>query len=62
MEWGYAILKASPGDGSQYITIKNCSISLAAAYTGTVGIYGNNHTPTSIVQLVSPGLLVETRT
>jgi trimeric autotransporter adhesin len=53
MEWGYAILKASPGDGSQYITIKNCSISLTTAYTATIGIYANNHNTTSTTQLIS---------
>ena len=52
MEWGYAILKASATDGSQNITIKNCSINLDPAYEGTIGIYSNNHLPGSTSQLV----------
>jgi hypothetical protein len=51
MEWGYAILKASGADGSQNITIKNCTINLTKSYTATVGIYSNNHTATSSTQL-----------
>ena len=43
MEWGFAVLRAfvSAGvyDGSQHVTIRNCSISLTRTYTSTVGIY-----------------------
>jgi trimeric autotransporter adhesin len=43
-EWGYAILKASATDGSQNVSIKNCSISLNKTNTATYGIYSNNVT------------------
>ena len=51
MEWGYAILKVSGTQGSQNITIKNCTISLNNTNTSTWGIYSNNHTTASITQL-----------
>ncbi|MEI6681394.1 MAG: T9SS type A sorting domain-containing protein [Bacteroidota bacterium] len=51
MEWGYAILKASATQGSQNITIKNCTISLNNTNTATWGIYSNNHTAASTTQL-----------
>jgi hypothetical protein len=44
MEWGYAILKASGTQGSQYITIENCTITLNKTNTATWGIYSNNVT------------------
>jgi len=47
MEWGYAILKNSATDGSQYITIKNCSVTLDKNYDYTKGIYSDNHTISS---------------
>ena len=28
VEWGYALLKASGTDGAQYVTIKNCNITM----------------------------------
>ncbi|MCX6162120.1 MAG: right-handed parallel beta-helix repeat-containing protein [Ignavibacteriae bacterium] len=51
MEWGIAVLKASGSDGSQNITIKNCSVKLKVNYTAGVGIYSNNHTSASLSQL-----------
>jgi hypothetical protein len=51
MEWGYAVLKASATDGSQNVTIKNCSISLNKSNTATYAIYSNNHTNLSTTQL-----------
>ena len=51
MEWGYALLKVSGTQGSQNITIKNCTISLTQAYTATYGIYCNNHTTASATAL-----------
>ena len=51
MEWGYAILKASATQGSQNITIENCTISLSQTYTATYGIYANNHTISSTTEL-----------
>ena len=48
IEWGYAILKNSATDGSQYVTIKNCNITLKkSANINTVGIYSNNVTPSA---------------
>ena len=45
VEWGYAILKASGTNGSQYVTIKNSTITLNKTNVSTVGIYANNVTP-----------------
>jgi hypothetical protein len=52
MEWGYAILKASETNGSQHITIKNCTVTLNKDNTASTGIYSNNHTLASTTQLV----------
>ncbi len=51
MEWGYALVKASGTQGSQYIVIKNCNISLTRTNTASVGIYSRNHTSTSTTAL-----------
>ena len=51
MEWGYAILKNSTTDGSQNITIKNCTVTLDKLYDYTIGIHSNNHTINSPSQL-----------
>ncbi|NCA85393.1 MAG: T9SS type A sorting domain-containing protein [Clostridia bacterium] len=51
MEWGYAILKASGTNGSQHITIKNCTITLNRLNTASKGIYANNHTIALSTQL-----------
>ena len=51
MEWGYAVLKNSATQGSQNITIKNCTISLNNTNMGTWGIYSNNHTSASVTSL-----------
>jgi len=51
-EWGYALLKASGVNGCQNITIQNCHITLNVNNLSTIGIYSNNHTPTSTTQLV----------
>lgn len=51
MEWGYALLKVSGTQGSQNITIKNCTITLLQTYTATYGIYSNNHTTAATTQL-----------
>jgi len=46
IEWGYAILKASATDGAQYVTIKNCTITMNLSNTrATYGVYSNNFTP-----------------
>lgn len=52
MEWGFAILKESGTNGSQNITIKNCTITLNFYNPAATGIYSNNHTPDSFSQLV----------
>jgi hypothetical protein len=53
MEWGYALVKLSTmiTDGCRYVTIKNCTVTLNRANTGSVGIYANNHSATSTSQL-----------
>jgi hypothetical protein len=56
MEWGYALLKASATDGSQYDVIKNCSVTLNKANTATVGIYSANHTDAIITALTITAL------
>ncbi|MES2691680.1 MAG: hypothetical protein V4658_14840, partial [Bacteroidota bacterium] len=43
MEWGYGILKSNETNGSKNITIRNCSITLNKADTGSRGIYSANH-------------------
>jgi hypothetical protein len=51
MEWGIAILKTSSSNGAQYITVKNCTISLTKTNILSKGIYSNNHTDTDEAQL-----------
>ena len=51
MEWGYALVKASATNGSQYNTIKNCTVTLNKANTATVGIYLGNHIATATTAL-----------
>gem|GEM_PF-1163780 len=46
MEWGYAVVKkntSTPVDGCQYVTIKNCTVTLNKANTGSIGIHLGNH-------------------
>ncbi len=52
LEWGYAILKTTGTNGAQNITIKNCSVALNKANGNSVGIYSNNHTTSSLTDLV----------
>jgi len=56
MEWGYAILNlnaTAPFDGSQHITIQNCSITLnRVVATPTRCIYSAHHTTASATALV----------
>ena len=47
MEWGYAVLINSGTNGSQHITIKNCTISLNKTNLTSVGIYMANHNSSS---------------
>jgi hypothetical protein len=51
MEWGYALLKSSATNGSQYNTIKNCTVTLNQANAASVGIYLANHTSASATGL-----------
>lgn len=59
MEFGYALLKANntaPVNGCQYVTIKDCNITLnpiltATTWTTCTGIYGGNHTVTNIAAI-----------
>jgi hypothetical protein len=44
-EYGYAVLKASASNGSQYVVIRNCNISLSKTNTSSVGINSANVTP-----------------
>jgi trimeric autotransporter adhesin len=60
MEWGYGIFVTSATNASQYITIKNCTITLNKTNTGSNGIYtrnysatGTSYTPTSTAGVVS---------
>lgn len=46
-EWGYAVLMASSTDASQFISIRNCSISLDKTNLLSKGIYSNIHGATS---------------
>ncbi|MCX6303735.1 MAG: T9SS type A sorting domain-containing protein [Bacteroidetes bacterium] len=46
VEWGYAILKNSAGNGSQNVIIRNCNISLkSSTNVNTVGIYSADILP-----------------
>lgn len=54
MEWGYALVKGSataPFNGCQYVTIKNCSITLNKANVNSRGIYAGVHTAISATLL-----------
>jgi hypothetical protein len=51
MEWGYALLKTDGTNGSQNITIKNCSITLQKVNASTYGIYSANHNTISTTAL-----------
>ncbi|MGV8018072.1 MAG: hypothetical protein AB2L26_07780 [Ignavibacteria bacterium] len=51
MEWGYALLKVDGTNGSQFNTIKNCTITLQKTNTSSVGIYSANHTTAATTAL-----------
>ena len=46
MEWGYALVKQSGTLACQFVTIKNCNVTLNKANTASTGIYTGNHTAT----------------
>ncbi len=52
MEWGIAVLKQSGTEGSQFVNINGCNITLNKANTYSVGIYSGNHTLTSTTALI----------
>ncbi|MFZ4413952.1 MAG: T9SS type A sorting domain-containing protein [Bacteroidales bacterium] len=55
MEWGYAIVKGSnisTANACQFVTIKNCSITLNKANAATVGIYSGNHGASGISSML----------
>ncbi len=41
MEWGYALLRPDATHGDQFITIKNCNITLNKTNSLTYGVYSN---------------------
>jgi hypothetical protein len=54
MEWGYALVKGSstaPFNGCQFVTIRNCTITLNKTNPYSVGIYANNHIATATPEL-----------
>jgi hypothetical protein len=54
MEWGYGLFKlnnAAPFDGTQNVTIRNCTITLNRANTASKCIYGINRIATSATNL-----------
>ncbi|MEI6684064.1 MAG: hypothetical protein WCO44_15650 [Bacteroidota bacterium] len=54
MEWGYAVVKknsSTPIDGCQYVTIKNCTVTLSKSNTGSIGIHLGNHVFNSTTSL-----------
>ena len=64
MEFGFGLFKASPTDGAQYNTIKNCTITLnrvqngnwtSPGHTGSIGITVNNglYTATGVVTVTA---------
>ncbi|MFZ4400320.1 MAG: T9SS type A sorting domain-containing protein [Bacteroidales bacterium] len=53
-DWAYALVKGSattPFNGCQYVTIKNCNISLNKANLTSIGIYSGNHIATATTAL-----------
>ena len=53
MEVGYGLVKrqnVSPFDGCQFVTIKNCTITLSQA-NNAIGIYGGNNVPGDLTPL-----------
>lgn len=51
MEWGYALVKQSGTLACQFVTIKNCNVTLNKANTNSTSIYTGNHTATSTTGL-----------
>lgn len=55
MEFGYALLKknaTAPFDGCQFVTIKNCAVTLNKAHTATIAVWAGNHIATATTSLV----------
>ena len=51
MEWGYAFLKVDGTNGSQFNTIRNCTVTLQKINTASYGIYSANHTTAATTAL-----------
>ncbi|GAB2964090.1 hypothetical protein GCM10027048_36770 [Hymenobacter coalescens] len=53
MEFGLALLKVgTPAvNGCQFVTVKNCGVTMQRAYTSSVGIYSANHTTAATTAL-----------
>lgn len=52
-EWGIALNYASPTDGCQYVTIKNCTITMKRFYQNSFGIYANSTHNSTVVNTVA---------
>lgn len=61
VEFGYAILRSSPVNGSQNITIKNCAITLNKTSVNTKGIYSNNHNASVNTSIAAPSVTGNSR-
>jgi hypothetical protein len=55
MEWGFALLKCSGNDGSNFNTIINSNITLNKVNTASAAIYSGNHIATSTTGLTYSG-------
>ncbi|MES2778330.1 MAG: T9SS type A sorting domain-containing protein [Bacteroidota bacterium] len=55
MEWGYAVLKNTATNGSEFITLKNCTVTLQKANKSAVGIYAGNHLVSDTTTLLGAG-------
>jgi trimeric autotransporter adhesin len=51
-EWGIALLRQSPTNGCQNVTIKNCRIFLNKAYTASIAIYSGVHNEQNTTAIV----------
>ncbi len=49
MEWGYALLKCDGNNGSNFNTIKHCTIALKKTNFVSCGIYSGNHNASGVL-------------
>lgn len=52
-EFGFALFPASPTDGAQHITIRDCNIQLNRMYRNTIGIYSTSRTNATAVTTIN---------